>query len=476
MIKLPTVSVVAVTTKDYGKTIEALKKTLQQIEPLEVLYYSDVPYIDPDGKIKHVMIDRFKSVEDYNHFIFKHMVHYTSVHASHVLVVQHDGYVINGSAWKNEFLQYDYIGAPWTYTDGRNVGNGGFSLRSVRLHAVLLHDEFEFTSPEDEKICRYYRQTLEKVYDINFAPDDIAHQFSFEMHPPRCKTFGFHNYFFEPYKDAVVLQRRDSAMGDMIMMEPVMAWFFDHGYRVILDCPRHYYNLFSNHYFKIEHIQDIHQYEDRSNWREINLDMAYEVTPKRLALESYYEVCGIKDGVLRNPKLNFSLPETRKEVKLFDKYIVLHIDDTEMPHRNVHGVDWEEVANYIQVFCGYPVFRVGKGNGKGGQKINTYSENMLAYVVANADYFIGIDSGVAQVAVGCDVKSMIFFGSVFPAYRYIESPKITVMQKGCPAVKDGCYHEVVSTVGQDCEVDVKTPPCITWRTKEVIESIKMFIQ
>jgi hypothetical protein len=468
MIQLPTVTVVAVTTKDYGKTIDALLKTLNHITPKEVLYFSDVPYEHP--VIKHIQIQPFRSVDDYNHFIFKRLGDY--VHEGHILVVQWDGYVIDGSAWTNEFLLYDYIGAPWNYTDGRNVGNGGFSLRSAKLHKILQLPEFELTSPEDEKICRYYRQTLEQ-YGILFAPDAVAHRFSFEMHRPWQKTFGRHNSFHPAYKEPVVL-KREGAMGDLIMLEPVMAWFVDHGYRVILDTQRQYFNLFAKHYYDIEHIQDLYGREPVDTYRTINLDMAYEVQPLKLVLESYYQTCGITDGVLRNSKLNFRVPADKKEMRMFDKYVVFHTDDTAMAHRNVHGVDWDQVQMEIKLL-GYDVFRVGRGNGRGGIKINTFSENMLAYIVANADYFIGLDSGCAHIAVASDVPSMIFFGSVLAEKRYPELSKIFLMEKSCPISKDGCYHSVVSTVGVDCEVTTPMVPCITWTTEEVIDAVKMFI-
>lgn len=469
MINLPTVTVVAVTTKDYGPTISALLKTLEHINPKQVLYFSDIEPVQLDSRIKHVLIDRFRSVEDYNHFIFKRLGGYLD--SGHVLVVQHDGYVVDGSAWREEFLLYDYIGAPWTYTDGRNVGNGGFSLRSVRLHKLLQEDQFEYTSPEDEKICRYYRQTLEHRGMI-FAPDVVAHKFSYEMHPPTQPTFGFHNYFHPQWREPVVL-KRSGAMGDVIMLEPVMEYFHVKGHRVILDTQAQYYNLFASHHFPIELLSNVQQREDVSTWRVINFDMGYEVTPNQLTLKSYFELAGVKDYVLRNPQLNFSTH--REEVKLFDKYVIMHTDDTAMAHRNVHGLNWDSVARCCED-AGYPVFRVGRGNGFGGQKINTYSENMLAYIVANADYFIGIDSGVAQIASACGVPSMIFFGSVLASHRYHDLGAIKVMSKMCPILKDGCYHSVVSEVGKDCEVDAAHPPCIGWKSQEVVDQLKLWIK
>lgn len=466
MINLPTITVCCITTKDYGTSIAALHKTLEQIRPAKTLYFSDIQYTDQ--QIDWIPIKPFKSVEDYNHFVFKQMVDY--VKTDHILVVQHDGHPINADAWTDEFLQYDYIGAPWTYTDGRNVGNGGFSLRSRKLHLILQKDEFEYTSPEDEKICRYYRQTLEKKYGIRFAPEELAHKFSFEMHKPWQPTFGFHNNFHARWKPPIVL-KRTGALGDVVMMEPLIARLHDDGYQVVLDTNIEYLGLFIRQQYQVEHISECTL--DLQNARQVNLDMAYEVTPKQLVLKSYYETCGITDGLMRNSRLKY---EVSDDIRLFNKYVILHTDDTEMAHRNVHGVDWEDIANYIQVWLGYPVFRVGRGNGRGGQHLNCHNLQFLAYVMAGANYFIGLDSGMAQIAIATGRKSMIFFGSVNPHYRYAEMENITVMQKPCPVSKAGCYHDVISVKGQDCQAHgFNSVPCITWTTEEVKKHLKNFI-
>ncbi len=31
------------------------------------------------------------------------------------LVIQYDGFILNPDAWRDEFLDYDYIGAPWNF-------------------------------------------------------------------------------------------------------------------------------------------------------------------------------------------------------------------------------------------------------------------------------------------------------------------------------------------------------------------------
>lgn len=465
MTSLLDVTVVAITDRDHGKTIEAIDKTLKLIKPAKTILFSDVLYMSDDWQC--VVIDRLGSAEAYNHFVFKKLGEYVLngiISTSHILIIQYDGYVIDDTAWTDEFLQYDYIGAPWTYTDGRNVGNGGFSLRSAKLHQVLMNDKFDLYSPEDEKICRYYRQTLEKHHGIKFAPDSLAHQFSFEMHKPKCKTFGFHNFFHAPYREPIVL-KRTGAMGDVIMMEPVMEALHKKGYRVIIDTQEQYFPLFSRHHYQVELLKHVYlSGEDTSSFRVVNLDMAYETQPKMLVSLAYAKACGI-DIEPRNPKLIWT-----RRAPIHDRYIVLHTDDTAMDHRNVHGVDWDVVVDKLNNF-GYEVFRVGNGNGRGGIKLNTHTTDLLAWIIGGAHYFIGPDSGCAQIAVACDVPSFIFFGSVNPSYRYVLNDRIHPIQNACPVNKDGCYHDVISVRGQSCQADHVTPPCITHNTERIIESI-----
>jgi ADP-heptose:LPS heptosyltransferase len=262
-------------------------------------------------------------------------------------------------------------------------------------------------------------------------------------------------------------------MGDVIMMEPVMEYFYNKNYRVVLDCTPSFYNLFYNHFYKVEHVAHIK--EDMSKWRVINLDMAYEVQPKALVLESYFKIAGVANPPLRNPMIN---PMVSKENKLFDKYVVLHIADTKIPHRNIQGIDWVPIVNDLKA-RGYVVIQVGiKERGHRPEddvapRINTQTENFLAYVIGGADLFIGNDSGCAHIAVACGVKSVIFFGSVKPEYRYHDLSKITVIQEPCEFA--GCYHEVVSERGVECRFNKEKPPCVQFTNKELSEKLKALI-
>lgn len=136
---------------------------------------------------------------DYSRFMLKELNSHFDT--SHVLTIHADGYVLNWEAWDNSWLQYDYIGATWSYKDNMNVGNGGFSLRSKKLCDILAKVNFEQYHPEDHIICRVYREDLEKRFGIKFAPEEVANQFSIEGYGAHIfpegnvysGQFGFHS-------------------------------------------------------------------------------------------------------------------------------------------------------------------------------------------------------------------------------------------------------------------------------------------
>lgn len=154
-----------------------------------------------------IEIPEFSNKADYSIFMMKELYKYITT--PYIMVIQYDGFVLNPQAWNDEWLKYDYIGAPWEfYSDGMQVGNGGFSLRSKRLHDVLMlddsivpiNDKVIKNKEEDHNICRLYRKYLENTHGIKFAPVEIARQFSIEawgVHPPGNKysgQFGFHGF------------------------------------------------------------------------------------------------------------------------------------------------------------------------------------------------------------------------------------------------------------------------------------------
>jgi hypothetical protein len=142
-------------------------------------------------------IPKITSIDEYSQFMVRDLANHFI--KDFVLVAQWDGFIWHQELWDDEFLKYDYIGAPW-YPDMLQsgvpkhflVGNGGFSLRSKRLQE-FLRDNFNnllWHKAEDVVICQYNRNYLESNGFV-FAPHHIAEKFSKE-NGPMDPAFGVH--------------------------------------------------------------------------------------------------------------------------------------------------------------------------------------------------------------------------------------------------------------------------------------------
>jgi hypothetical protein len=143
---------------------------------------------------------------EYSAFAIKELPKY--IESDYALVLNHDGYIVDTKYWDNNFLNYDYIGAPWhagTLPNAR-VGNGGFSLRSKKLLDRCMKDDFVlYPTNDDIMICSIYKELIE-ADGLKFAPVDIAAKFSYggpvpEVNREWTECFGAHigkpNYDFE---------------------------------------------------------------------------------------------------------------------------------------------------------------------------------------------------------------------------------------------------------------------------------------
>lgn len=475
MKRIKDCTLIAIDTLNPGAAVASLRKSMEQCAFDEVILCTNVD-LKLEG-IKVYQIPEIKSKDDYSEYLLKQA--YVLINTTYVLVTQHDSWILNGDCFDERLYQYDYAGALWLENDGLANGNGGFSWRSKRLMKIVaMDDHINATAPEDVAVCRVYRRYLEKNYDLKWASDDICEQFSFECRAPIARTFGFHGYFHEPYKPMVVI-RRPAAMGDCIQCEPVMEYFYKKGYRVVLDTLPQFESLFYNHYFPVLFP---HQVDPRvlATAKAYNLEMSYESNPKQLHLKSYYEFCEVPsfEQVIRNPKLNVAVDKSNT---LFpDKYVCIHIDKRQ-GGRNVNGVDWRYVVDYLKS-KGITVFQIGKGESEdtGAIRMNTLAEPLLMYMLAGAACVIGIDSGPINIAVALGRKCVVFHGSVNPEYIWPDMTNIKTLTRH--GIKDDpvcdnpyCWHSVIGCEGIKCYIDEDQPPCTEFVALQVINAINELI-
>jgi len=209
-IQLPQVTLIAVATKSVEETLEALKCSCSGIDFGAVKLLSHYAPFQVDlMNVEHEKIQKMRSIDDWSKFIVYELANY--VETEFALLIHADGFVVNPTSWRDEFLKYDYTGAPWplptdefSYRDESGnvvrVGNS-VSLRSLRLLKIpneknLPWEPFHGFYNEDGFICVKNRKTIEGA-GMSFAPIEVAKYFSHEAMIPEVegiKPFVFHKW------------------------------------------------------------------------------------------------------------------------------------------------------------------------------------------------------------------------------------------------------------------------------------------
>lgn len=117
MISLPTVTLMCVDCVDPDRAQKVLNHcaSMVQFGAVKLITTPDIPPL--------------RSLVAYSVFMLTKA--HEHIDTDHVLIVQRDGWVLNASSWRDEWLSLDYTGPLFVQYD--KVGSGGFSLRSRRL-------------------------------------------------------------------------------------------------------------------------------------------------------------------------------------------------------------------------------------------------------------------------------------------------------------------------------------------------------
>lgn len=207
-IKLKDITLVSMTSINIDDTINAMINSTKDIIFDDVKFISHKKPNNLPNDFNFCYIDKINNINEYSYNMIYKLSDY--IDTKFALVIQYDGYVINHKSWRDEFYDYDYIGAPFAlphdsfsyrdiYGNIFRVGNGGFSLRSKKLINLANELELEWKSfhnyyNEDGFICAMNRH----IYESNgckFAPLEVAKYFSHEVDIPENLNiipFGFH--------------------------------------------------------------------------------------------------------------------------------------------------------------------------------------------------------------------------------------------------------------------------------------------
>ncbi len=193
---LPDATLVMVETMEHELARLAVEDCQRLVEFGNVLVFTDKPkrFGTLRQRATFHQVPNWPTKKDWCHYFWSEVPQY--LNTSHMLSIQWDSWVWDPEFWHSRYLDFDYVGSPWWYTDGRNVGNGGFSLRTTRLARYLATHQTEFpcnTTVDDDLLCRKYRPKLE-ARGFTWASENLARDFAFECVRPSedSRHFGFH--------------------------------------------------------------------------------------------------------------------------------------------------------------------------------------------------------------------------------------------------------------------------------------------
>ena len=191
-IQLLDVTLIALTSHKIPDHEDAIKKSCEGIE---------------FGGVKIIYDFNIKTIDQWSYEMVYNLGDY--VQTSHALIIHADGYVINPQLWKDEWLQYDYIGAPFplpidnfSYRDindkiqrvGNSVGLRSKKLMQLPKKLGMEWKPFHGYWHEDGFISVNMRHVFEE-HGCKFAPLEVAVHFSKEYEIPEnvgLSSFMFH--------------------------------------------------------------------------------------------------------------------------------------------------------------------------------------------------------------------------------------------------------------------------------------------
>lgn len=229
---LKNITLVCVTSVSIDASLRALEYSSKKINFEKNLFISNIipQNLKKYRNIEFIKINHcFKNTKEWGKFIIFDL--YKFIETDYIILIHDDGFIVNPKSWSEEFLKYDYIGAPWPvpkikydkyFRDKENnlirVGNS-VSLRSKRLLELPSKLGLEWSDPhgyyhEDGYLCVQNRDILQKN-GIKFADFQSSLNFSREktlIQNIGLKPFAFHkwsgmNLFFPCFNKTYQLKK-----------------------------------------------------------------------------------------------------------------------------------------------------------------------------------------------------------------------------------------------------------------------------
>ena len=165
-IILDNITLVCMTSVNISESIKALQFSSKDIVFNKVKFISDKKPDNLPSGIIFEYTSPINNIDEWNHRVVYDLDDY--IDTDFMILIHDDGFIVNSNSWKNDFFDYDYIGAPWDHEilldeHGKKimVGNS-VSLRSKKLLSIpkkksMPWIKYDGNTNEDTQICVWNR-------------------------------------------------------------------------------------------------------------------------------------------------------------------------------------------------------------------------------------------------------------------------------------------------------------------------------
>ena len=212
-LQLPNVTLVAMSSVNMMETVKAMKYSMERVDFGQAVLITHKKPLFLPKEITYKHTSKLTDIDCFNYKMAYELGDY--IDTDFAMIVHADGFVVHPESWRDEFLEYDYIGSPWpmpkpgtkhSYHDIHGnicrVGNS-VSLRSKRLmefpkkaNLKWERDEEGFYN-EDIFICCTNKHLFE-AEGMKWAPIEVAKYFAHEHPIPEVQgitPFAFHKWW-----------------------------------------------------------------------------------------------------------------------------------------------------------------------------------------------------------------------------------------------------------------------------------------
>jgi hypothetical protein len=208
MKQLKNVDLICIDCASPENAVKALIYSSEMIKFGSIKLFSHYKPINITDNIKWIQIEK-QTHKSINWFALNKLSDF--IDNEFMLSIHSDGFVINPHLWNDEFLNYDYIGAPWPKLEWcriNRVGNGGFVLKSKKF--LVLEKYIPYTEEHNDvlvtnKLFNYFIEN-----GCKYAPIDLACKFSIEHFVDESNgslenCFGFHGKLTDKHLEKIKL-------------------------------------------------------------------------------------------------------------------------------------------------------------------------------------------------------------------------------------------------------------------------------